>query len=81
MKSLEEILKEYFGCKRPYNKDETLSLYGESAYAKLVSLLQDIDNLLGTDYLSKYIDELDELAPSNDKRIGHFLDKYGNIID
>ena len=60
MESEEEILKDYFNCKRPFKENGTLSKNGEKAYARLVSLLADIDNLIDINFSSK-IDELDEI--------------------
>lgn len=77
---MEEILYKYFGCKKAYNKNGTLTNFGENAYGKLIHLLSDIDELVDTNFISK-LDELDELAPSSDKNRGHILDKYGNRID
>jgi len=74
MKSMEEILQEYFGCKKPFKKNETLSISGEMAYARLIGLLQDIDDLLGTDYVAKNIDKLDEIAKSDEKNMSRFVD-------
>ncbi len=67
--NMEYILREYFGCEKPFNKNEKLSLSGERAYARLVSLLEDVDELLGVDNLSNIIDELDTLAPSDEKNM------------
>lgn len=78
--SLENVLIEYFNCKKPFKKNGTLSQSGEKAYARLVSLLADIDNLIDINFSSK-IDELDELAPSDEENMSKFVDKYGNIID
>ena len=80
MKSEEEILKDYFNCKRPFKKNGKLSKNGEKAYARLVSLLADIDNLIDINFSSK-IDELDSLAPSDEKNMSHFVDKWGNTIN
>ena len=77
---LEYVLIKYFGCKRPFKINGTLSKNGENAYAKLVSLLADIDKLIDLNFSSK-IDELDSLAPSDEKNMSHFVDKWGNIID
>lgn len=80
MKSEEEILKDYFNCKRPFKKNGKLSKNGEKAYARLVSLLDDIDNLIDINFSSK-IDELDEIFESDEENMSKFVDKYGNIID
>ena len=50
MKSEEEILKDYFNCKRPFKKNGKLSKNGEKAYARLVSLLEDIDHLIDINF-------------------------------
>lgn len=68
MKSLESILQEYFNCKKPFKKNGKLSTNGESAYAKLVELLYDIDNLVDIN-VNRFIDDLDELAPSDENNM------------
>lgn len=77
---LGDILQKYFGCQKPYKKNGTLSKDGERAYAKLVNLLSDIDELIDIDFSNK-IDELDSLATSDEKNIAHFVDKWGNIVN
>lgn len=72
--SMEDILRKYFNCKSPFKMNETLSLSGERAYAKLIDLLGDIDELLGSNNFSNIIDELDKLAPSDDKNMSKFVD-------
>ena len=69
---LEKILQKYFNCKRPFKKNGTLSDSGEMAYGKLVNLLYDIDNLIDTNFTSK-VDELDKLAPSDEKNISKII--------
>lgn len=75
-KSMEEILKEYFNCKRPFKKNGTLSLNGEKAYARLVSLLGDINDLVEIENFSSLIDELDEIAPSDEKNMSKVVLGY-----
>ena len=45
MKTLEEILQEYFNCKHPFKKDGDLSESGLNAYKKLTDLLYDLEAL------------------------------------
>lgn len=61
-------------------KNGKLTINGEKAYEKLVNLLNDIDELIDISFNDK-IDELDSFAPSDEKNMSHFLDKWGNIID
>lgn len=71
MKTLEEILQEYFNCKKPflahpyYDEEEkvpvTLTKKGTVEYGNLISLLNDIGNLTGEN-TSKIIEKLDEIA-------------------
>ena len=74
MKSEEEILRDYFNCERPFKKNNKLSKNGEKAYARLVSLLEDINNLIDINFSSK-IDELDEIFESDEKNMSKFVDK------
>jgi hypothetical protein len=45
MKTLEEILQEYFNCKKPFKKNEKLSESGWKAYGKLTKLIHDLGTL------------------------------------
>ena len=40
---LEQILQEYFGCKRPFDKDGRLTKHGCLAVQRLISLLHDLN--------------------------------------
>lgn len=41
--TLEEILREYFGCKRPFDKGGRLTKHGDFAVQRLISLLHDLN--------------------------------------
>lgn len=41
--TLEEILREYFGCKRPFDKGGRLTKHGDLAVRRLISLLHDLN--------------------------------------
>ena len=41
--TLEEILQEYFGCKRPFDKGGRLTKHGDIAVQRLISLLHDLN--------------------------------------
>lgn len=45
MKTLEEILQEYFKCSKPFKKNGKLSVRGSVAYEKLTSLIYDLNGL------------------------------------
>lgn len=66
MKSLEEILQEYFGCKGDaFNKDGRFSDEGICAYDKLERLIYYLSCLgIGIDY-DKVITELDKIEYEN----------------
>lgn len=40
---LEEILQEYFGCKRPFDKGGRLTKHGDIAVQRLINLLHDLN--------------------------------------
>lgn len=40
---LKQILQEYFGCKRPFDKDGKLTKHGDIAVQRLISLLHDLN--------------------------------------
>ena len=66
MKTLEEILQEYFGCKKPFRKDNgDLTKAGSQAYSKLTTLLYDIAKLTETN------DEINEVVETLDIIISH----------
>jgi len=41
--TLEQILQEYFGCKRPFDKDGRLTKHGDIAVQRLISLLHTLN--------------------------------------
>lgn len=41
--TLEEILREYFGCKLPFGKDGRLTKHGDISVQRLISLLHDLN--------------------------------------
>jgi len=74
MKSLEEILQEYFGCKgkNPFLKkprklnDEGDYVYltkaGAAAYGKLIALIEDLEGIGVIDDAEGIMDELDQIV-------------------
>lgn len=65
MKSLEEILQEYFGCKsKAFLKNGSFSCAGMKAYLKLERLIQDLSSLGLLNY-DKVMDEIEEIVRSN----------------
>lgn len=67
--TLEEILKHYFGCKKPFRKkypehEEGFTLKGSKAYFKLTSLLENVGSLTGYD-MKDVIRGLDEITYEN----------------
>ena len=71
--TLASILTKYFGCKnpvleRPVPDDMNdfgkryLTRSGQRAYAKLISLLYDLETLIDLDDVSNAIEMLDEIA-------------------
>ena len=76
MISLEEILQKYFNLKgnmflkekKAYgsccgNTDyRYMTINGEKSYSDLISLLYDIDNLVGISNINDLVDNLDELT-------------------
>lgn len=67
--TLEEILRGYFGCKKPFQKDypedeDGFTIKGGEAYFKLTSLLEDVGTLTGHD-MKDVIRELDEITYEN----------------
>lgn len=71
-KTLEDILREYFGCKKPFlnipvptNSDgdmRYLTRHGETAYCRLTCLLEDLAALGVLTNVSVAIDELDAIV-------------------
>lgn len=45
MRTLEEILQHFFGCKKPFRKDGELTKRGEKAFQELESLCDDLRRL------------------------------------
>ena len=69
--TLETILQDYFGCKKPFLKNPhydneelvavTMTEKGKEAYSKLIDLLEDLDEVVGI-RANEIIDELDEIS-------------------
>lgn len=64
--TLEDILRGYFGCKRPFHKNypenkDGFTVKGSEAYFKLTTLLEDVGSLTGHD-MKAVISELDEIT-------------------
>lgn len=62
MKTLEEILQEYFNCKKPFNKNEKLSVSGWSAYGKLTKLIYDLGTLGVIENTDDVVESLDYIV-------------------
>lgn len=72
---LDDILKEYCKCKKPFYKNpikvidgdtekiQYLSVSGEKAYARLIAMLYDIGELTEVD-VSEIVERLDDIADS-----------------
>lgn len=43
--ALEQILQDYFGCKRPFDKDGKLTKHGNLAVKRLISLLHNLNDI------------------------------------
>lgn len=41
--TLEQILQEYFGCNRPFNREGKLTKHGDIAVQRLISLLHELN--------------------------------------
>lgn len=69
MKTLEDILIEYFGCAKPFDykngKDDNMTDEGMLAYQDLVNLLFDL-NMLGVLNADSAIKILDTIASEKD---------------
>jgi len=65
--SIEGILQDCFGCKKPFKKDGSLSVNGVAAYGKLTDLLYRLsDNgILTQCTVNKAISTIDEICESN----------------
>lgn len=61
MKTIEEILQQYFNCPTPFNEFGDMTEEGWAAYHKLDQLLFDIDILCGEHFHQIYSRELDEI--------------------
>lgn len=69
--TLETILQDYFGCKKPFLKNPhyddkelvavTMTEKGKEAYSKLIHLLYDLDEVVSIK-ANGIIDELDEIS-------------------
>ena len=62
LKTLEEILQTYFGCKVPFRKDGELTTTGIEAYKRLEDLLNDLEGLKVIRSASQAVRVLDEIA-------------------
>lgn len=63
MTTLEEILRDYMGCAKPFKKNGQLSYSGAKAYKKLIAL----------------VDCLGALTETNSERVVRKLDEICNI--
>ena len=62
MKTLEEILIEYFGAKSPvFNETDKLTESGRSAYKKLEHLINDLNGLCLGISPDKVMNQIDEI--------------------
>lgn len=69
--NLENILRKYFGCKKPflknpyYDEEElcsiTMTKNGQKKYGELISLLYAISNITNID-VNNIVDELDKIV-------------------
>lgn len=72
MKTLEELLQEYFGCEKPFigstdcdNGEECVIAFTEEgleAYDKLIQLVYDIHALVGSGEANKMVDMIDSIT-------------------
>lgn len=72
MKTLEELLQEYFGCEKPFigstdcdNEEECVIAFTEEgleAYDKLIQLVYDIHALVGSGEANKIVDMIDSIT-------------------
>lgn len=65
MKSLEDILKENFNCKKAFSKlaPQAMTKKGTRAYGKLIDLLDDVGNLTGQSVsMNRIVEELDKIC-------------------
>lgn len=62
MKTLEEILQEHFNCKKPFNKNEKLSVSGRNAYGKLTKLIYDLGTLGVIESADDVVESLDYIV-------------------
>lgn len=67
--TLEDVLKEYFGCRKPFRKKhpahkDGFTTKGCEAYFKLTTLLEDVGTLTGHD-MKGVIRELDAITYEN----------------
>lgn len=61
MVTLEDVLRDYFGCAKPFNKSGKLSYRGAKTYNKMVALLYSIGKLTDTD-TNGMVETLDHIA-------------------
>jgi len=76
MKALDEILKEYFGCNKPFLKNPTIECIdydgekhynyftktGSRAYSQLIGLIYDLESLGVLHGANGIIEKLDEIV-------------------
>ena len=72
MKTLEDLLQEYFGCEKPFigstdcdNEEECVIAFTEEgleAYDKLIQLVYDIHALVGSGEANKMVDMIDSIT-------------------
>lgn len=64
-KTLEEVLQDYFGCKKVFTKTGELTVAGNKAYNKLIELMYDLQSL-GLPIGERIDDELDSIIDGPD---------------
>ena len=82
MKTLEELLQEYFGCEKPFigspdceNEEECEIAFTEEgleAYDKLIQLVYDIHALVGSQEANKMVDVIDSITREMQKGNGNY---------
>ena len=65
MGDLENILQEFFHCKRPFKKNGKLTVQGEKAYSQLEELMYQLDFLgVLSDKAHDIVEKLGEIVRS-----------------
>ena len=64
MKTLEEILRDYFGCAKPFKKNGCFTYRGANAYNKLIALVDSVGALTNIS-TTKIVRALDEITNEN----------------